>query len=314
MNSIWLVGSGLMAIEYAKVLKEINVPFITIGRGVKGVNAFRFASGEEAINGGLSAFLETNPKVPEFAIVAVSIENLADTCVRLLGYGIKNILLEKPGVGFADEIYALNEKVIEHGANVLLAYNRRFYASVIEAQKRIESDGGVTSFHFEFTEWSHQIRVLKKHNIELENWFLGNSSHVIDTAFFLCGSPKEICCYHKGGNEWHPKSTIHVGAGISQKGALFSYMSNWEAPGRWALEIMTAKRRYIFKPMEKLQVMNIGSVKVDFAENLDYTFDEKFKPGVYLQTKAFLNKDYGNFINLKEQSEIMSVYRKISGY
>ena len=51
-----------------------------------------------------------------------------------------------------------------------------------------------------------------------------------------------------------------------QKGAMFSYFADWEAPGRWGLEVLTRKRRLIFRPMEQLQVMPLGSVKIDSVE------------------------------------------------
>jgi predicted dehydrogenase len=314
MNKIWIVGAGPMAIEYAKVLKQLGKPFMTIGRSASGAADYKEATGGEAIIGGLTAFLKTNPGIPDYVIIAVSTENLAESCMQVLDYGIKNILLEKPGVGHADEIEMGVQKAAACQADVMLAYNRRFYASVLKAKEIIKQDGGVTSFHFEFTEWSHQIRDLKKHKTELENWFLGNSTHVIDTAFFLGGKPVEISCYHKGGNDWHPKSTVFTGAGISDKGALFSYEANWEAPGRWNIDIMTGKHRLIFKPMEKLQIQHIGSVAISFVEGIDYSLDEKYKPGLFLQTKSFLEKDFTNFCNIKEQADNMSVYKKMSGY
>ena len=39
----------------------------------------------------------------------------------------------------------------------------------------IAEDNGVTSFNFEFTEWSHEIEKLEKAPGVKENWFLANS-------------------------------------------------------------------------------------------------------------------------------------------
>jgi len=314
MSNIWIVGAGPMAIEYAKILQDLGKSFITIGRSESGSSAYKKATGKDVILGGIEMFLKTKPSIPDHVIIAVSIENLADSCISLLDFGVKNILLEKPGVGYASEIEMLAQKTEDSQANVVLAYNRRFYASVLKALEIIKQDGGVASFHFEFTEWSHQIRNLKKHKTELENWFLGNSTHVIDTAFFLSGKPADICCYYGGGIDWHPKSSVFAGAGVSDIGALFSYKANWEAPGRWNIDIMTGKHRLIFKPMEKLQIQNLGSVATSFVEGIDYSLDEKYKPGLFLQTKSFLENDYTNFCNIKEQAANMVVYKKMSGY
>lgn len=314
MSLVWIIGSGEMAIEYSKVLLDIGVDFLTIGRGEESALRYKSVTGIDIVKGGLSNFLKTNTEIPRFVIVAVSIESLSEICNMLIDLGVENILLEKPGVGEICEIENLYAKSKISCSKIFIAYNRRFYTAVQSAKKLIELDGGVLSFHFEFTEWSHQIRNLKKHKIELENWFLGNSTHVIDTAFFLCGRPTEMTCYYKGGNDWHPKPTIFSGAGISENGALFSYEANWESPGRWNIDIMTDKHRYILKPMEKLQIQNIGSINVSMVENIDYTIDEKFKPGLYNQTLSFLNSDFSIFCTLEEQYNNFKAYKKMSGY
>ena len=43
----------------------------------------------------------------------------------------------------------------------MVGFNRRFYSSVLKAKDIIHEDGGVKSFFFEFTEWSHVIAGLK---------------------------------------------------------------------------------------------------------------------------------------------------------
>lgn len=314
MKKIWLIGSGPMSIEYSRVLNALGKEYVVVGRSEEGCKNFYTETKHEVIPGGLDLFLATKPEAADFAIVAVSVENLAETCEQLILYGVKFILLEKPGVGFADEIYRLSKLVSDSKALVLLAYNRRFYASTIKAKEIISTDGGVESFHFEFTEWSHQIRNLRKHKTELENWFLGNSTHVVDTAFYLGGKPEEISCYYAGGMDWHPKSSNYTGAGVSKSGALFSYFANWEGPGRWSLDVITKKHRLIFKPMEKLQVQEVGSVDISLVEGIDYTLDETFKPGLYKQISAYLNLDFQNFCTIQEQAEIMDVYKRMSGY
>ena len=64
----------------------------------------------------LSKFLISRPSVASRAIVAVNVEELKSTCIKLINYGIKDILLEKPGGVNAKEIkelyiFARNKKV-----------------------------------------------------------------------------------------------------------------------------------------------------------------------------------------------------------
>jgi predicted dehydrogenase len=311
---IWIIGAGLMAREYAKVLTAQQQAFTVIGRGRQSVNEISELYQCPCISGGIESYLNTQPALPTHAIVAVGIEGLSHTAALLAAYGVEKILLEKPGIGFPFEINALCEKVKQHNSTVLLAYNRRFYASVLKAEEIIAADGGVTSFNFEFTEWSHVIRTLVKTKEEWHNWFLGNSTHVIDTAFFLGGKPAQLSAYHKGSLDWHPASSNFCGAGISEKGALFSYHANWEGPGRWVLEILTAKSRLLFKPMESLQIQVIGSVAVNPVET-DDRLDKEFKPGLYAQTAAFLAGDYTRFCTLEEQKQMIEkYYLSMSGY
>lgn len=311
---IWIIGVGNIGREYAKVLKALGKEFIAIGRGESRASSFEAETSHEAIRGGLSAFLKTGPELPDAAIVAVGVEVLASATEELLNYGVKRILLEKPGVGLINEIDSLTAKTKQCGADVMLAYNRRFYSSVLKAEEIIKADGGVSSFNFEFTEWVHTFDIQSINPVSLSTWLLANSSHVLDTAFFLGGQPTELSAYRSGGLNWHPQGSVFAGAGVSESGALFSYQANWQAPGRWVVEILTPKHRLYFKPMESLQVQDLGSVAVNPVE-LDNRLDVEFKPGFYLQTKTFLAGDYSRFCSIADQkSHIDHYYLKISGY
>jgi predicted dehydrogenase len=312
-NNIWLIGTGYMAIEYAKVLNNLNCGFTVIGRGAENCAAFFEQTSVKPVPGGLEDFLKTKPGLPDAVVNAVGIEALTESTQQLIEYGVKNILLEKPGFGYPAELKGTLELANVNNATVLLAYNRRFYQSVIKAKQIIEEDGGVESFNFEFTEWAHSVGTLTKHRAEHENWFYGNSSHLIDLAFYLGGKPVQMCNYKKGSLPWHPSGSVFAGAGQTDSNALFSYIANWESPGRWNLELCTKKHRLIFKPVEKLQIMKIGSVAIDFIENVDYNLDETYKPGLYLQTQAFLTGNTKDFVSLNEISNnVVDFYSKIN--
>ena len=313
-DNIWIIGAGAMTQEYLKVLQALEYPVTVIGRSANNCEKIRAEFGCTVYADGLTNYLATQPELPTKAIVAVGIEALQTVTIELLNYGVKDILLEKPGIAYAAEINELVAVAQSKKAHVVLAYNRRFYASVLKAEEIIKTDGGVSSFNFEFTEWSHTIRTLEKTNAEWHNWFLGNSTHVIDTAFFLGGKPKKLSAYYQGSLDWHPSSSNFCGAGISTEGSLFSYHANWEAPGRWVIEVLTKKHRLLFKPMESLQIQVLGSVAVNPVE-IDDTLDKAFKPGIYLQTQAFLVGDFSKFCTIQEQKNMINkFYSKMSGY
>jgi hypothetical protein len=67
--------------------------------------------------------------------------------------------------------------------------------------------------------------------------------------------------------------------------------------------------------MNKLQIQKIGSVSIEFVDGIDYSLDEKYKPGVYLQTKAFLDGNFDSFCDINEQKNMLEIaYCKMSGY
>lgn len=76
---------------------------------------------------------------------------------------------------------------------------------------------------------------------------------------------------------------------VTDKDVLFSYIADWGAPGRWGVEICTRNRRFIWKPLEKLQVITLKSLKAEPVE-LDDDLDIKFKPGFTIKQKHFCNR------------------------
>ena len=307
---LWLVGSGLMSIEYSKVLNGLKVNYIVIGRGEKSANFFKEKTNKGVATGGLSIFITKQTYIPKYAIVSVNVESLYETTIQLLNYGVKNILVEKPGALFKEQLLELEKLAINYNSNLFIGYNRRFLSSVIMMRKLIKSRNEIKSLHFEFTEWSHLIEKLDKSDLVLNNWFIANSTHVIDLAFFLAGNPIKIASFVSGTTSWYKRGSIFVGSGITERDALFSYGSNWKSPGRWSLYFCTDKNRYLFSPMEKLQIQNIGSVKREFVE-IDYEeliLDELYKPGLYIQVQKFISGDYKDLCTIKEQVEIMGVY------
>ncbi len=314
MKNVWLIGAGPMAQDYIKVLESLNSDFTVIGRGEETAQKCEEATGCEVIIGGLESFLAMKPKVCTHAIVSVGVEKLYETTKELLNYGVKNILVEKPAGLHLEEFEDLVQVTREKDANVFVAYNRRFYAAVLQAQEIIKEDGGVTSFNFEFTEWGHIIAPLQKAEGVKEKWFLGNSTHVVDLAFFLGGKPKEICCFTNGNLDWHPAASVFSGAGKSDKNALFSYHANWESAGRWSVEVLTKEHRLILRPMEKLQIQKRGTITQEFDESINYTLDEKYKPGLFLQTQGFLENNFTDMCTIKDQKNLVDIYNKIANY
>jgi predicted dehydrogenase len=308
----WLIGAGVMAQDYCKVLVAQGVDFEVIGRGIGTAKSFEAITGKPVQAGGLEKALRAHA-APHCALIAVGVESLADAAQQLIQAGTRRILLEKPGGLNTLQIQALAEEAIKYNAEVLVAYNRRFYAATALARTLITEDGGATSCNFEFTEWSHIIAPMTTGAGVKEAWFLANSTHVVDLAFHLCGFPKDWHFWHGGSLDWHPSAARFCGSGITEQDVFFSYHADWEAPGRWGVEVLTRKHRFVFRPMEQLQVTQLGSVKVESVA-LDDQLDKAYKPGLFMQTKAFLDRDDRLFCSIDEQLRHCDLYDQMAGY
>ena len=309
---IWLIGAGIMAQDYAKVLLSLGSSFEVIGRGEESAKHFSENLGKAVRIGGVKKAL-ASLDAPDAAIIAVGVADLAQTAITLLNAGTKRILVEKPGGIDLSEIDHLNRIALDHKASVYLGYNRRFYASSIKVKELIEEDGGLTSARFEFTEWSHIIGALDTEQNIKDRWVLANSSHVMDLAFHFSGLPIKLEAEYSGNLPWHPAAARFCGSGVTENNILFSYFADWESAGRWSLELFTKARRIILSPMEKIQIMKVGSIKIDTFD-LNDSLDLEFKPGLYKQTLAFLSGEHPDLCDLERHVDATKIYNKIAGY
>ncbi|HLO78457.1 MAG TPA: Gfo/Idh/MocA family oxidoreductase [Magnetospirillum sp.] len=287
LTPVWIIGAGRMAVAYAKVLQGLGRDMRVVGRGEGSAAKFTEQTGLPCFPGGIEASLTAVGAAPAEAIVAVNVEELAATAIRLMEAGTRRILIEKPAGVTVDDVTKVAETAKSLGAEVFVAYNRRFYAAVDALRQAVAEDGGVTFFSFEFTEVSDVIAGSGFKPEVKANWLYANSTHVIDLAFFLGGEPEVLDAQIAGSLAWHPSAARFAGSGRTANGALFSYLADWDAPGRWGVEVMTRARRLVLRPMEQLQVQKRGAFTLEPVA-IDDSLDREYKPGLYRQTEAFL--------------------------
>lgn len=311
--NVLVVGAGYMGKEHTKVLLAQGITPTAVCRSQETAEKFKSEIGIAPLTGGIENALSKLEQKPTHAVVAVNVDQLALTTNALIKAGVKNILVEKPAALNKKELEDIVAATEEAQARVYVAYNRRFYASTDKALEIIEADGGVSSFNFEFTEWGYKIEGTSHPQIVKDEWLNANSSHVIDLAFFLGGEPEEMSSYIAGSLPWHKRAGQYAGAGKTKEGKLFSYQANWDAPGRWAVEILTREHRLYFKPMEKLAVQNRGSVAVEEVPIND-ELDTKYKPGLFNQMRAFVYGDKKErLLSIEGQLRHMEYFDKMEG-
>ena len=314
---IGIIGAGRMALEHFKVLNHLNKDVIFFAN--KGESAKQIAkmTSKTVITDNYlnSAELRNLDQV----IVASPIDTLLYITIELVKHKIDSILVEKPLVMNKTD-FDLLRKFPNH-RNIFVGFNRRFYKSVQECIRICDNDGGIRSCTFSFDEnirnWKHPYNVLS--TFEGKNPIISQSSHLIDLVFHLIGIPKSIEI-----KAIKPSSVINdqiiYGVGESVRDIPFVFMSDWSTPGNWKIELNTNNYKLILSPLETLRItnftrndgVNIENQWLKTVKILDSDeFDTKFKPGIYQQDLAFINRDFDRLLGLAEYEEAFSFIEKI---
>lgn len=311
--TLWLVGAGPMAAAHAAVLSDLDQPFTVVGQSEERARSLAEAHGAAWIAGGVDKALRENPK-PLRAVVALPINVSALATLALIEAGVKELLIEKPGAVTSAELKLIKAAADRHGTRIFVAFNRRFFAAVEEAKRRIDAAGGALSVFFEFTEASDRVIALPTDDAVKRRWALANSSHVIDLAFYLAGKPTTLSTGVSGSLPWHPEGAVFRGFGETEAGTQVSYIADWRGPGRWGLEVVLPDERLILRPIEKLQTVPRGRFDPIPVE-IDDSADKTFKPGLLRQMEAFLNPKHTELPTLDEHlALVVDVVDPIAGY
>ena len=312
-KSVVIIGSGLMANQYCSALSKIGISDVElIGRSQKSLERICKKFNFKSINQDYADAIKLLSK-KDLIIIATPIPDLIIAAKLALKYGQTNILIEKPGSLYYNQLLNLNK--IKKSQKIFVAYNRLFYPNLQKLFQLVKKDGGITSCNFSFTERVHKIDFKQYHQSVYSRWGIANSLHVISMALRIIGMPKKITCIQSGKLPWHTSGSIFVGCGISKNGIPFSYNADWSSPGRWGIDVTTKKNAYRLIPLEQLYQCSRNSINW-----IPIKFDKKYpnvKEGISEEILAMLTPNQNNLpnlVSLKEASEFNKVSEKIFGY
>lgn len=319
MTCVLLVGAGPMAQAYLSALR-ITHPGVSVqvaGRSAESAARFAAQTGVTPTTGPLAEQLVKLDREVKTAIVAVQVDLLPAVTKQLLDAGFERVLLEKPGAPTVEQAADLAKSDPED--RIRIAYNRRFLTSSQYVRRAIEAEGGVTSFSFEFTEVEERIAATRHAALVKANWALANSSHVMDMAFDLAGGAEDLsdvivaAALSSGHIDWHPRGARFAGCGSVGDKTLFSYTADWKSGGGWAVELVTAERRFIMRPLETVIVQPKGSFT---RSQVDVPAEEAgLKPGLPGMLRCFLDGDQsaGSLPTAREQARRMALFDSLLG-
>lgn len=312
-KSVLILGAGNMARQYAKALFEMNIKDVTIisrtsEKGIQLSSDFNFTY----LSGNPSKIL---PQIAEkdLTIITTPIEFLIPMAKEAIQNGQKNILIEKPGSVYFQDLENLDK--LKNDSRIRIAYNRLTYPNLHKLKNLIEQEGGITSCNFTFTEKLDGIDFRKYTKDVYHRWGISNSLHVISMAFELIGSPKEFLFYQSGKLEWHPTGSIFVGSGLSENNIPFSYHADWGSSGRWGIEIMTKENAYRLISLEELFVCRKNSFEWEKIQ-FDISYP-KAKHGVCEEIAIMLYEKFEEkipLVTLAKAAKFNRITEKILGY
>ena len=250
-ENIWLIGTGYMAGEYSKILKNMGLKFSVVARSEESATKFKLMHNIESIYGGgiQTALSKATKMLPKFVIVSTSHSSLFDISKLLIRNKIENVLIEKPAALSIEECEQYKQCLEESSSNIQVAYNRRCLPSVSRLKEEIKTDP-LRYVHFNFSEWIDVVETDGHEDESLKNWFFINCTHIIDLAFFVMGRPKTLNSQVSGGLPWHPTGHNFAGSGTAVNGCLFSFNSIWGSPSRWELEFYSQNAKYVLSPVK----------------------------------------------------------------
>jgi predicted dehydrogenase len=255
-KSVLIIGSGFMARQYCSALSKMNVKnVIIISKSKDKVQSLSNEFGFKYLFGGYEKHLD-NAELQDLVIITTPVNLLISIANKAIDCGQKNILVEKPGSIYYEELLSLEKKST---SRIKIAYNRLVYPNYCKLKELVEQEGGITSCRYTITERVNTINFKKDVSDVYEKLGISNSLHVISMAHELIGMPREIETKQFGKLDWHPSGSVFVGSGITKKDIPFSYHADWESAGRWGIEIMTKKNAYRLIPLENLFVCKKGS-------------------------------------------------------
>jgi predicted dehydrogenase len=310
---IYLFGAGRMGKEYAKVLRYLDHKFTLVtSRTPRDIlidwvdlklNNVRIITLEEYFR---------SDQIAESVIVAVKSTATYKLCVDLLNQGVKEILAEKPLAYNSTELFFLKNLVEANKANLLIAYNRRFYQTINKVKDIALEDGGIDFISLDISErlWTWEPEWKSKTEILSEYPLISQTSHMFDLVQYFLGEIKLLNVLTTGKFNYFDKPKFIINC-QSNDGILVNFYGNWAAPGNWQVKLSSKRTTFQFSNLENVSISKreVDSDVISFSKSEENSGN--FKAGVLEEVQAFINRDWTKFCKIEDQQRNLLLMEKI---
>lgn len=318
MKTIGLLGSGRVALEYAKVIKNL------------GYN-IHFASSSSQRSKSWKKFKRENPKVKYMSTNLIIKNKKINYIFSFLPYlkqinyfprllnSQKNIFFEKPFFNDAKKFKKLIFNNKGNLKNKYISFNRRFYEVVNILKKRLKKKGKIKLIRVNISENFSKKTLYKSNKFKKNFPYFGSSSHILDLLFYLFKNIKYEKNYSQINNNYFPSR--YVVLKCNKVTPIFLFIEK-NAPLKNGIEVIFDDDTiWSLSPIERIRVFKGYKIKRLNQKNLNYLkYEQKiiyekqeksnFKPGLKKTVQNFLqNNSYK--INFKEHLNYLKLYEKI---
>ena len=227
---------------------------------------------------------------------AIIIASAAESMAELLQCAMKSnnaVLVEKPVV-LESQLF---DQFHDSPDRVIVGFNRRFYAAVLEAKKFVsERPACLIQLHV-----PESITLNSDDEWEYSR-IKTNSTHAFDLLSFITGGLDNLKIDSVFRDS---KKTAAVATVRSNRGDVCSIVANWNAPANFALTVDSGDERFELKPLEDgafykgLEVVQSSSsgrrtyVPKKIASFLEPNDSDIYKPGFLGQAQALFDLTHG---------------------
>ena len=282
--TVAMIGSGKAAKYHLRVLGNIeNVDVCCIvNRGSNKPESLMKSYGIKKYYNSLD--LAISDSNFEAAIVCVSPSSTFSVSKTLMNRGIC-CLIEKPLGLNIKEAEKLNKYSNQSKLVNVVGYNRRFFSSVLTANKIINEFGLPYSIHIDCFE--DIISLFNKYeSSDIKKRFITNTTHGIDMLTLFGGEHVDVTGprFSKFYNDIKSDFINIISFKSGQTGTL---LSHWRSPSHWSLSLFGDDYRIN---------IDLSNNDIEFyyrgfkqsVETFSNIYDKLFKAGVYLQDYYFL--------------------------
>lgn len=285
---IGVVGTGLIFGYYSESVKWINentavkIKFVAaVNRSEEG-NARASSHGIPNTYTNIQQMMEN--EVLDAVLVLVPPRDMHQVTISLIPYGLPVLIEKPPGISI-EEAKSISSDSLRYRTSVMVAFNRRFYSLVKQADHIIQSSGGLLGMRMDGFERYRIYRENGMDNSKLDHLMAYNTVHCIDLIRHYAGNAVQIYAFNNSGTE-EPNNHRYTAMIVTDRNIPVTFQSYWHALGNWNYELYIPDGKITFANLEEAYFYKRNG---DVQQLVSDRHDVEAKAGFVEQLLFFIN-------------------------